>query len=97
MKTLFVEWLERAVPERRDKVLHRIESLRGGRLNDPRFRVRHRGVGQYAEQIGQLFSLGAKRAGLSLERPPLSVDAFRRPGELFSSSEIGSTLRPRAR
>ena len=90
VKELFAEWLERHFPERREKVLRRIRSLRGGRLNDPRFRTRHRGGGAYAEQIAALFAMGRKRAGLADAPPPLSTDAFRRPGELFSWRELRS-------
>ena len=97
VKELFLEWLEREVPERRDKVLHRLLALRDGRLNDPRFHSRHRGAGAFAQQIEALFSLARRRAGLSAERTPLRCDQFRRPGELFSSGEIGPTLRDRAK
>ncbi len=97
VKELFVEWLERHYPERRDKVLHRILSLRDGRLNDPRFHRRHRGDGVFAQQIEALFSLSCRRAGLAGSRAPLRTDRFRRPGELFSYGEIGPTLRRRAK
>ncbi len=97
VKELFVAWLERHVPERRDKVLHRIEALRSGRLNDPRFHTRHRGAGVYAEQIAAVFALWRRRAGLDAEREPLRTDRFQRPGELFSWGEMGPTLRGRAK
>ncbi len=77
---LFEAWLERHHPERKDKVLHRIQEVRGGRLNDPRFGSRMRGEGLYAEQIESLFALAARRAGLARRGPPLSTRAFRRPG-----------------
>ncbi len=93
VKELFLDWLERHVPERRDKVLHRIQSLRGGRLNDPRFHARQRGSGVFAKQIDALFVLARRRAGLDGERAPLRTDRFRRPGELFSWGEIDPTLR----
>ncbi len=96
VKELFVEWLERHVPARRDKVLHRILALRDGRLNDPNFHRRHRGGGIYAQQIEALFALARRRAGLSASRAPLRTDRFRRPGELFSQGEIGPRLQRRA-
>jgi DNA repair photolyase len=80
VKEIFSAWLERHFPERRDKVLHRVREMRGGRLNDPRFRTRMRGEGEYAEQIAQLFELSRRRTGLSGERVELSTAAFRRPG-----------------
>ena len=92
VKELFADWLERHVPERRDKVLGRIRALRGGRLNDPRFGSRLRGEGPFAEQIAQLFDMGRRRAGIPAPWPELSTRAFRRPGSLFSAGQLQSKL-----
>src|SRR6476620_6031566 len=47
---LFERWLAEHFPDRKEKVLGRIRHLRGGgRLNDPRFNSRMRGVGIFAE------------------------------------------------
>ena len=76
---LFEDWLERHFPERKEKVLNRIRSMRGGKLNDPRFGTRMRGEGIFAEQIGQLFSISCQRAGIREKRSPkMSTAAFRR-------------------
>jgi len=80
VKELFADWLAREFPERRDKVLHRIAEMRGGKLNDPRFGSRMRGEGPYAEQIGALFQLECRRSGLVRGMPALSTAAFRVPG-----------------
>lgn len=77
---LFVEWLERHFPDRRDKVLGRIRALRGGRLNDPRFGTRMTGEGPGAAQVQRLFEVACRRAGISRDWPELSTAAFRRPG-----------------
>lgn len=79
VKQLFASWLERHRPERRQKVLGRVRAMRGGRLNDPRFHLRQRGSGFYAEQTHALFALACRRAGLGEALPPLSSAAFRRP------------------
>src|SRR5579863_5707416 len=76
---LFEAWLERHFPERREKVLHRIRELRGGRLNDPRFGSRMRGEGIFAQQIRSLFETARHRHGLDQPLPELSTAAFRRP------------------
>lgn len=76
---LFEDWLARHFPERKEKVLTRIRAVRGGRLNDPRFGVRMRGEGIFAEQVRRLFQVGCRRAGLSAGWPELSAAAFRRP------------------
>lgn len=78
---LFQEWLELHYPERSRRVLNRIREIRGGRLNDPRFGSRMRGVGPYAEQIRSLFEITCSRLGLSRQRPELSARSFRRPDE----------------
>jgi DNA repair photolyase len=77
---LFSAWLERHAPGRRDKVLARIRSVRGGALDDSRFQHRMRGEGFYAEQVAAIFDLARRRAGLAQRTPELRVDAFRRAG-----------------
>ncbi|MEZ4278364.1 MAG: PA0069 family radical SAM protein [Myxococcota bacterium] len=80
LKTLFADWLATHQPLRREKVLHRLESLRDGRLNDPRFGSRMKGEGHFADQIGASFRIWARRHGLDRPSPTLSAAAFRRPG-----------------
>ena len=55
----------RGLPLRADRVLHRIRETRGGELYDPRFGVRGRGEGIYAEAIKSLFQSTAARLGLA--------------------------------
>jgi DNA repair photolyase len=76
---LFSAWLERVAPDAKNKILHRIEALRGGKLNDPRFGTRMTGEGIFAEQIAQLFEIGRRRAGIPAGYPELSTAAFRSP------------------
>ncbi len=76
---LFEQWLEAHFPERKRKVLERVRALRGGKLYDPRFGVRGRGEGIFAEQIKALFAAGVRKAGIPQKRPELSTAAFRRP------------------
>jgi DNA repair photolyase len=77
---VFQEWLERQFPEKQEKVLGRIRSMRGGKLNDTRFGARMRGEGLFAEQIHQMFEVARRKAGLGDDGPNLSVADFRRPG-----------------
>ncbi len=76
---LFVDWLSRNEPGRKEKVLHRIRAIRGGKLNDPRFGTRMRGEGLFAEQLSRLFHVTCRRLGLTRGVPELSIAAFRRP------------------
>jgi DNA repair photolyase len=82
VKDLFESWLERNFPDRKKKVLSHIHDLRGGKLNDPRFGVRMKGEGAFAEQIRSMFKLGCKKAGIAGHGPQLSTAAFRRPGDI---------------
>jgi DNA repair photolyase len=77
---VFQEWLEHQFPEKQEKVLGRIRSMRGGKLNDARFGARMRGEGLFAEQIHQMFEVACRKAGLGDDGPELSVADFRRPG-----------------
>lgn len=79
VEQLFVDWLERRLPARKEKVLARVRELRGGALNDGRFFARFRGQGAYAAQIEQMFHVHARRLGLDGDHPALSAAAFRRP------------------
>ena len=81
VRPIFEDWLARHFPERKDKVLNRIRSIRDGDLNDPRFGSRMRGEGIFADHISQLFSISCHRAGIERGRfPRLSTAAFRRDG-----------------
>lgn len=78
---LFEQWLSQHFPDRKDKVLHRIRAIRGGKLNDPHFGSRMRGEGIFAEQIQSLFALASRKAGIDGRGPTLSTAAFRIPSD----------------
>ena len=76
---LFMRWLDEHFPERKSRVLHRIQDTRAGRISDTEFGRRKRGQGEYAEQIAALFAAAARKHGLAEPLPPLSAEGFRRP------------------
>jgi DNA repair photolyase len=84
---IFTRWLERYYPDRKEKVLNRIKSVRGGKLNSAEFHSRMKGEGIYARQVKDLFDVACRKAGFDVSKIELSVDHFRRPGgtqlELF--------------
>jgi DNA repair photolyase len=80
---LFEDWLTRHFPDRKEKVLNRIRSLRGGKLNDPNFVTRMRGQGVWAEQLKTMFDLAKRKAGLT-EKIELDPGKFRIPGGQMS-------------
>lgn len=77
---IFTSWLERYFPDRKDKVLNRIKSVRGGSLNSAEFHTRMRGEGIYAKQVKDLFDMAYKKAGFDPQKITLSIDKFKRPG-----------------
>lgn len=78
VSTIFINWLETHYPDRKNTVLRRIESMRGGKLNESSFGKRMRGEGILAEQIRQIFQVGCRRAGIKQDHPELNTSAFRR-------------------
>ncbi|MSU21093.1 MAG: PA0069 family radical SAM protein [Pedosphaera sp.] len=80
--SMFENWLVQHFPERKDKILNRIKSIRGGKINDSNFGSRMRGEGIFAEQMEQLFDVACRKAGILGRGFSLSVNAFRPPGGL---------------
>jgi DNA repair photolyase len=75
---IFVAWVETHFPDRKEKILGRIRSMRNGKLNSAEFGARMRGDGPMAEEIRQMFLVSCRRAGINKARTELSTAAFRR-------------------
>jgi DNA repair photolyase len=76
---LFEKWLATHFPDRKDKVLNRLRSIRGGKLNESQWGKRMSGEGVFADQIRQTFDVARRKAGIPNDGPELSATAFRRP------------------
>ena len=76
---LFRAWLDEHYPDRASKVMATINSIRGGRDNDPNFFTRMRGQGPWAELLRSRFEKAAKRYGLPQAKFPLRRDLFEPP------------------
>jgi DNA repair photolyase len=74
---LFEAWLDTHRPGQKSKILNRIRSIRGGKLNDPRFGSRMAGDGIFADQMQALFNLACKKAGIKESSLALSTRHFR--------------------
>ena len=57
---LFQTWLEQHFPEKKNKILNRIRSMRKGKLNSPEFYERMKGEGIFAEQVKMLFQVACR-------------------------------------
>ncbi|ANN77126.1 PA0069 family radical SAM protein [Bordetella flabilis] len=88
VRPVFEQWLQAHFPDRADRVLHRIEDMREGRRNDPRFGTRMRGTGIWADLLRQRFALAVRKAGLNQQRLQLDTHQFVPPaptqGPVFS-------------
>lgn len=76
---LFRDWLDRHHPGRAAHVMSRIQAMRGGRDNDPRFGHRMRGEGVEADLMHQRFRIARKRLGYDAASPPLDCSRFAPP------------------
>lgn len=84
---LFRAWLDEHFPERAARVMAIIQSLRGGRDNDPNFGTRMRGGGVWGDLLRTRFQRACTLHGLSRTQPALRTDLFKPPpgrqGALF--------------
>ena len=76
---LFRAWLDQHFPERATKVMATIQSLRGGRDNDPNFFSRMRGQGPWADLLATRFDKAIRRYGVTPSKFPLRRDLFQPP------------------
>ena len=78
VRVIFERWLGRHRPAAKKKVLSHIRQIRGEDLDDTTIGRRFTGEGELARQIGSLFAMSCRKAGLPDSGPDLSVSAFRR-------------------
>ncbi|MGZ8420644.1 MAG: PA0069 family radical SAM protein [Allosphingosinicella sp.] len=76
---LFRAWLDEHFPDRADKVMNIIRSMRGGKDNDPNWFTRMSGSGPWAELLRVRFEIAAKKHGLNRDRRKLRTDLFDPP------------------
>ena len=76
---LFRAWLDEHFQERSGKVMSIIQSLRGGRDNDPNWFSRMRGQGPWADLLATRFNIARKKHGFGDERIKLRTDLFEPP------------------
>ncbi len=79
LKSLFESWLDAHFhPQKKEKILSRLRTLRDGQLNRSDFGMRMTGTGPAADEIRALFRVARRRAGIPERGPELSTAAFRR-------------------
>jgi len=78
VKDLFQDWLERHFPNKVNKVIHRIQSVREGGLNSANFGERMRGKGIFAKQVEDMFNVACRKHGIDSNKIELTTEYFRR-------------------
>jgi DNA repair photolyase len=76
---LFREWLDAHFPDRADKVMATIRSMRQGRDNDPAYFTRMKPQGVWADLIRARFRIARQRAGIPQTRAVLDCSRFQPP------------------
>ncbi|MDE2435406.1 MAG: PA0069 family radical SAM protein [Sphingomonadales bacterium] len=76
---LFREWLAVHFPDRADKVMHIVQSVRDGRDNDPSFFSRMKPQGVWADLFRTRFRIATARLGMNREHLRLDCSHFVRP------------------
>ena len=79
VKDLFADWLDTRYPDRRNKVLNTIRSLRDGKLNNAQWGERMVGKGAFGKALDIRFAMATRRLGLKREAGPLRTDLFVKP------------------
>lgn len=81
IKDLFAEWLEAHFPDRKDRVLNRVQAMRGGKLNESQWGTRLRGEGEYADLLERRFKLACTKHGLNRLGTTQRTDLFTPPAK----------------
>jgi DNA repair photolyase len=76
---VFQAWLAENYPDKQERVESLIRSTRGGGLYQTGFRIRQRGTGEYADQIGRNFKVFTRKFGLDRPLPELDSSHFSPP------------------
>jgi DNA repair photolyase len=78
VEPVFLERMRAAFPERIEKIVHRIQQVRGGKLSESEFFKRYEGHGEHWRLIEQLFEVASRRAGFDDDEEDIP-NTFRRP------------------
>ena len=81
IKSVFTDWLYLHFPERAEKVLHQIESLHGGKINDSTWGRRIKGDGPLASMIQQVFNVSVAKYMKERRMPEFDLTAFMPTGQ----------------
>jgi len=87
LSPMFRQWLDLHYPDRAERVMARVQDLRGGKDYDADFATRMKGQGIWADLIRQRFVKTCDRLGFNREREPLDTSRFR-PAALRGQGDL---------
>jgi DNA repair photolyase len=90
LKQVFRDWLGMHFPDRAQRVLARLHDMRGGRDNDPRFGMRMKGQGPFADLIRMRFDARLRKLGMNRDRVALRNDLFVPPARKASTKAVAN-------
>lgn len=76
VEPVFIDWLEAHYPDRKDKVLHQISEMHGGKLGEKQVVKRQIGEGNIADMIHSSFKIARKKYFKDKEFPALALHHF---------------------
>ena len=76
VEPVFVKWVETHFPDRAQKILNLIRSMRGGNLGEKKYYERYIGEGNIAEMIHKTFALGRRKYFSENDFPKLNFENF---------------------
>ena len=76
VKDIFSTWLDQHYPDRKNKVLNRVLSVRDGKMYKPEFFNRQKGEGVFAEQVAKIFEIACRKYGINNNTVNLSTEHF---------------------
>ena len=76
VEPVFVDWLEEHYPDRKEKVLHQIASMHGGKLGEKQIFKRRTGEGNIAEMIHTTFRIARQKYFAGKDIPALATHLF---------------------
>lgn len=79
VEPIFLDWLSRSYPDKRERIESLIRETRDGKLYQSEFKTRMRGTGAYAEQLKQSFNVFRRKFGLDRPTPEPDLTLFRPP------------------
>ena len=88
VEPVFLDWLDRVFPEKKEKVVSRIKAIRNGKMYNSSFETRMSGEGEVAEQIANLFRVFAGKYGLLGEMPRLDFSKFHPPADARGQARL---------